>query len=1098
MANNEVRAHIEVTTNIQEIIKEIVNESKRINNSIESALANPMNNTLSSVEALKISMNELVEKCLSLDGKIPEHTFDGMTNILTDMINKLNNVKVLTGDVASEYTNIANTSSNININTDNFNEQMEDIADTVENTGEAMEDLGDSSEQAGEGFNFAVIDGEKLVTTLKSLLMNGNLTSGSIMQIVKSLGPYGVAIMAVVSAYNALDKVMDSFIADAKAAGGFVSDLLIDSYEDFISTCEELADKVQYLNDKLLEAVEVGAVSQEGYFTLFNYLGEEAGEEIVAFTDKLEKLYNMDASSLVGDMRGMLAVVSNMNLGAEDITKYAKSLTLFTQDLAAFSGNSREEITGQLEAAINMNVLNSRSALARALDLTDKEIKQFKSLNTQEERAQYLLTKGVSIRGTYNKYLQTSAGKVEQLNEQYSSLINNVGRFALGLYAKVAPLLTKLINLANTLVTSLAKVFGIDLKESSANMAEGTGLISSGLEEVAESADKAERKLGDFDDVIQINDSKSSGNSGAGAFDIGDMDWSAWLDDIDDANDELSEFDKMLEKVKEHMENGEFYEAGQTIISFFKDFLNDVDWDDIQGKASEFGIGLAQFLNGLLSDSEAYKAIGKTLAEALNTGLIFLFDFAKEFDFKQLGVALEHAWRGFWENLDTKLFGQVIYEWVHGAFESGSTLINNLINGKSAILDEETGKIELFNGFELMGKKLADSVNEFFSNLTEEDIQNMADTLLGIIEGVFSTLCTLMDKLDTEDIKEKLLTIIKKIITGLNENAEEWGTIAGELISGLLDFASEALETADTSGLSSAISTFLEKMDIGGIIGQWMGLKFDVWVMEMKAILPAKLEALGAILASALGVIIGSILGFLVAGITSAVDIIWSVLKTLGDLVVALVQVIGIGLTLAGQAIDKGLNSAGQAIDNWLIGVQESWSGIKEKVETFFSEFWEKIGSFFDADKWKKIAKDAFNGLWEGLKSIWQSIKNWWNTSVAKDISFTTPSWLGGKPVSISIPKLAKGGIAKQATLAVVGEAGDEAVLPLKNNTDWMDTLATKIAGMLNNGKTSSSTINLDMSSISKPYYSRSEMLEFGKTIAEALKLYGVKVSIAY
>ena len=50
----------------------------------------------------------------------------------------------------------------------------------------------------------------------------------------------------------------------------------------------------------------------------------------------------------------------------------------------------------------------------------------------------------------------------------------------------------------------------------------------------------------------------------------------------------------------------------------------------------------------------------------------------------------------------------------------------------------------------------------------------------------------------------------------------------------------------------------------------------------------------------------------------------------------------------------------------------------------------------------------------------------------------------------LSIPKLARGGIVNQPTQAIIGEAGKEAVLPLENNTEWMDTLAQKIAEILN------------------------------------------------
>lgn len=47
------------------------------------------------------------------------------------------------------------------------------------------------------------------------------------------------------------------------------------------------------------------------------------------------------------------------------------------------------------------------------------------------------------------------------------------------------------------------------------------------------------------------------------------------------------------------------------------------------------------------------------------------------------------------------------------------------------------------------------------------------------------------------------------------------------------------------------------------------------------------------------------------------------------------------------------------------------------------------------------------------------------------------------------VPALAKGGIADGATLAMIGEAGKEAVVPLERNTGWMETLAEKLSTIM-------------------------------------------------
>lgn len=46
---------------------------------------------------------------------------------------------------------------------------------------------------------------------------------------------------------------------------------------------------------------------------------------------------------------------------------------------------------------------------------------------------------------------------------------------------------------------------------------------------------------------------------------------------------------------------------------------------------------------------------------------------------------------------------------------------------------------------------------------------------------------------------------------------------------------------------------------------------------------------------------------------------------------------------------------------------------------------------------------------------------------------------------SSPLPALATGGITTRPTTALIGEAGKEAVLPLENNTEWMDVLADRI-----------------------------------------------------
>lgn len=78
-------------------------------------------------------------------------------------------------------------------------------------------------------------------------------------------------------------------------------------------------------------------------------------------------------------------------------------------------------------------------------------------------------------------------------------------------------------------------------------------------------------------------------------------------------------------------------------------------------------------------------------------------------------------------------------------------------------------------------------------------------------------------------------------------------------------------------------------------------------------------------------------------------------------------------------------------------------------------------------------------GFIDGFKSVFNGVAGIYN-SFAEGLSFDIPDWVpvvGGKSFNMpTIPKLAKGGIVNSPTLAMIGEDGPEAVVPLnrKNN----------------------------------------------------------------
>lgn len=102
----------------------------------------------------------------------------------------------------------------------------------------------------------------------------------------------------------------------------------------------------------------------------------------------------------------------------------------------------------------------------------------------------------------------------------------------------------------------------------------------------------------------------------------------------------------------------------------------------------------------------------------------------------------------------------------------------------------------------------------------------------------------------------------------------------------------------------------------------------------------------------------------------------------------------------------------------------------------------------FAAQQANQIAEAIINGATAILKGFAQlgPIGGAINAGVQAAI---TAAQIGTIKSQKYVPALAKGGIADGATLAMIGEAGKEAVLPLERNTGWIDTLAAKLNAIM-------------------------------------------------
>jgi tape measure domain-containing protein len=132
---------------------------------------------------------------------------------------------------------------------------------------------------------------------------------------------------------------------------------------------------------------------------------------------------------------------------------------------------------------------------------------------------------------------------------------------------------------------------------------------------------------------------------------------------------------------------------------------------------------------------------------------------------------------------------------------------------------------------------------------------------------------------------------------------------------------------------------------------------------------------------------------------------------------------------------------------------------IINSLEVVFLGLTSFISGVFSGN-WRRAwfgVRQIFESIVSGLSHIFKAPLNFMIDGINKFLSgigkVKIPDWVpgvGGKGFSIpKIPRLAKGGIVSASTIANIGEAGTEAVIPLQRNTQGLDMIAEKISERL-------------------------------------------------
>ena len=648
--------------------------------------------------------------------------------------------------------------------------------------------------------------------------------------------------------------------------------------------------------------------------------------------------------------------------------------------------------------------------------------------------------------------LQNLAVYSKEYNKNMSALVSSTGMLKNSLAVAFAPIisavipyLVKLIDWISAAANAVSRFFAIlGGKKTYTQAIKQNKNYAASLNNVGKSADNAKGSLAGFDDldVLQKNDASGSG----GGSSSGGADGSGFEQaDVGVVSDWAEQF-------KSAVDSGDWYGVGSLVAQKLNEALSAIDWGFIQTQAYNFATNLADGLNGFVSGLD-WNLIGTTIGNGLMTGLLFAYTFLTTFDFETFGTKIAEGIEGA---ITPMLF-----------VTFGMTLASALMAG----IDTAYGFVTSYE-WSGLGSSIAAGISTFFSSV---DWGKLGLTVGGLILGLLDTITTAIEETDWQQIGEDVATFLGSI---------DWGGIFAALGEGVVDALEGIYEFLVGVTQNETAATIIEAVAIAlGILAGAVAA-YNI-VMGIYNVVTGIAAAVTTALSSPILAII------LVIGALIAICVLlyqnWDTIKEKA------VEIWGKIKEFISNAIEK----VKEVISNVINKIKETWSNIWGKIKDTASKVWNGIkgaitgtinGIKTGISNTLNAIKSVWDKIWGGLKTtvtnifdaIWGAIKGVINSILGgiegmangviggintvigalNNLSFDVPDWvpvLGGKTFGfnitelskVSLPRLANGGITTGATLAEIGEAGREAVLPLENNTGWMDELAGKLASRM-------------------------------------------------
>lgn len=541
------------------------------------------------------------------------------------------------------------------------------------------------------------------------------------------------------------------------------------------------------------------------------------------------------------------------------------------------------------------------------------------------------------------EWMGSAALSSATLRAALGSLQGAASTAAAPLLQAILPALTAIANAAATAFYYIAQLVSFLTGKSigaSQSAAKAMGKYAKAAKSAGSAADGALAKF----DELDVLDKNSGGGAGA-------------ITPNYDFNTDNPFLDEILQAIKD----GDWYGVGQLIGEKLRDSLNAIPWPDIQDKARAWATNIANCINGFIEVPGLWEAIGHTVAQGLNTALIFADTLMQGIHWDSLGAGIARGLTTAVAELDWPLLGRV------------------LTDGMRAAILTLYSFVQTYTGWADLGNSIAACINSAIANIPWMEA---GLGLSGFVVGLLHTLIATVQGTDWTALGQNIVSMVSSIDwVGL---FSAMGTLAIDVLQAI----NGILDQVDWGAVGQKIMECIEAVDWAGILSQLGEIINNNWPLLL-AILGAALlpqistfilsTVLGAVL-NALAVFIASVVAsiglwplLLVAAVSVILAAIIETLRKHGDDIRA-------GVDKFGETIADIIRSAGEK-------VKEIWNGLWltvkligmqlwEDITQGWNDFWINIGTALDSaaadiqqgwnDAWTAVS-DFVSDIWEGI-----------------------------------------------------------------------------------------------------------------------------------